>query len=58
MPESIPVREGEPVLSVGPPDFVIGYVEQVVRSDAGPFHIIRSNHPVSLADVRMVFVVK
>ena len=58
VPESITVREGEPVLSVGPPDFVIGYVEQVVRSDAGPFHIIRSNHPVSLADVRMVFVVK
>lgn len=58
VPESITVREGESILSVGPPDFIVGYVEKVERSDAGPFHIVRSSHPVLLEDVRTVYILK
>ncbi|TSC71229.1 MAG: hypothetical protein G01um101470_715, partial [Parcubacteria group bacterium Gr01-1014_70] len=56
VPASIPVREGEPLFSVGPPDFVIGYIEQIEKSDAGPFQVARIGHPIVLADVRRVFI--
>lgn len=58
VPASIPVRREEPLFSTGPPDFLVGYVEQIEKSNAGPFQIIRLSHPVSLADVRHVFIVK
>lgn len=58
VPASIPVREGEPVLSVGPPEFLIGYIEKVEKSDAGPFQILRTSYPLSLGDVRLVYVVR
>lgn len=57
VPASIPVREGEPLFSVGPPDFLLGYVEQIEKSDAGPFQIVRASHPVALTDVRRVYIV-
>lgn len=58
VPASILVREGEPLLSVGPPDFLVGYVEKVEKSDAGPFQIVRTGHPMTLADLRRVFLVQ
>lgn len=57
VPASILVRREEPLFSTGPPDFLVGYVEQIEKSDAGPFQIARISHPVSLADVRHVFIV-
>lgn len=57
VPASIPVREGEPLFSVGPPDFLLGYVEQIEKSDVGPFQMVRASHPVALTDVRRVYVV-
>lgn len=56
VPASISVREGEALLSVGPPDFLVGYVEHVEKSDAAPFQKIRTSHPFSLADMQNVFL--
>lgn len=58
VPASIPVREGEPVFSVGPPEFLIGYIEKVEKSDAGPFQMLRTSNPLSLGDVRLVYAVQ
>jgi len=58
VPASIVVRQGDPVLAVGPPDFLIGYIEKVEKSDAGPFQILRMSHPVSITDLRRVYIVK
>ena len=57
VPASIPVREGEPLFSMGPPDFLLGYVEQIEKSDTGPFQIVRTSHPVTLTDVRRVYII-
>ena len=57
VPASIPVREGEPVFSVGLADYLLGYVEQIEKSDAGPFQIARFTHPVTITDVRRVYIV-
>lgn len=57
VPASIPVREGEPLFSIGPPDYMLGYIEQIEKSDAGPFQIARLSHPVTLTDVRRVYIV-
>ena len=57
IPASIPVREGEPLFSVGPPDFVLGYIEQIEKSNAGPFQIARLSHPITLTDIRRVYIV-
>ncbi|GEM_PF-5085210 len=58
VPASIAVRQGDPVLAVGPQDFLIGYVEKVEKSDAGPFQVLRTSHPVSITDLRRVYIVK
>ncbi|OGZ43877.1 MAG: hypothetical protein A2719_02850 [Candidatus Ryanbacteria bacterium RIFCSPHIGHO2_01_FULL_45_22] len=57
VPASIPVRKGEPLFSVGPPDYMLGYIEQIEKSDAGPFQIARLSHPITLTDVRRVYIV-
>lgn len=57
VPASIPVREGEPVLSVGLADYLLGYVEQIEKSDAGPFQTVRLAHPIAITDVRRVYIV-
>ncbi len=56
VPASISVREGEPLFSIGPPDYMLGYVEQIEKSDAGPFQIARLSHPVTLMDIRRVYI--
>lgn len=56
VPASIAVQEKEPVLSIGPPDFLIGYVEHVEKSDEGPFQVISVSNLFSLTDVQSVFL--
>jgi cell shape-determining protein MreC len=58
VPASLAVKEGEPILRAGPPDFLLGYVEKIEKSDAGPFQIIRTSHPLSLRDLRRVFIMR
>lgn len=58
VPSTISVGISEPVLTIGPPDFLAGYVVDVEKSDAGPFQNIITGLPINITDVRSVFVVK
>ena len=57
IPDSISITEGEPVFSAGRRDYLVGFVETVEQSDEGPFQIIKTGLPLSIRDVRDVFIV-
>ena len=57
VPTQFSITEGEPVFGVGPPDFLLGYVEKIDRPETGLFQIIKVGFPISASDLRHVFIV-
>jgi cell shape-determining protein MreC len=57
IPDSISVSEGDPIFSSGKRDYFVGQVEAVSQSDEGPFQIVKTGLPLSVRDIRNVFVI-
>lgn len=58
VPASIDIKEGEPLFTTGKRDLVVGFVEKIEKSDAGPFQIIKTRIPLNIYDIRIVLLVR
>lgn len=58
VPASIDIKEKEPIFTTGQRDFLVGFVEKIEKSDAGPFQIVKTKMPLHIYDLRTVFVVR
>jgi cell shape-determining protein MreC len=57
VPAGIQMEEGDPIFSVGARDYLVGYIEEIESTESGAFQIIKTHIPVSIYDIRTVFVV-